>query len=418
MRDLGVSIVRVFRTASAKTSKKLTCLRLHIFPSRSTERRHKVIRSFKVAMLFGIAVSVPSAFAQGGDDLKDACACDQSEGAVFTLSNDPSANAVVAFHRARDGRLQRAGSFATRGRGSSDGLGSQGALVLSPDGELLFAVDAGSNEISSFAVSGAKLSSVSHVASGGERPISLTVHGHLLYVLNAGGDGNITGFFVDEDGGLAEIKGSTRSLSGSAVGPAQIQFTPDGDRLVVTEKATNLIDIYNVAEDGRAEGPQVNASIGETPFGFAFGRRGLLVISEAFNGAKGAGALSSYRSDEGGLIAVSPSVPDHQAAPCWVAITGDKRTAFTTNTGSDTISAYRIHRDGRLELLDDDGLAATTGKGSKPIDMALSHGSRFLFALDSGTASISAFRVRRDGGLETLRGAGDLPPNAVGLAAR
>jgi 6-phosphogluconolactonase (cycloisomerase 2 family) len=376
------------------------------------------IRLFKVAVLFGIAVTVPAAFAEGSDDFSDNCACDRSDGAVFTLSNDPAANAVVAFHRARDGRLRRAGSFATRGQGSGDGLGSQGAVVLSSDGELLFAVDAGSNQISSFAVRGAKLSLVGHVSSGGERPISLTVHGDLLYVLNAGGDGNVTGFLVDEDGALAEIKGSTRPLSGSAVGPAQIQFTPDGDRLVVTEKTTNLIDIYKVAEDGRADGPHVNASSGAEPFGFAFGRRGLLVISEAFSGADGAGALSSYHTDDGELAAVTSSSPDHQTAPCWVAITSDKRTAFTSNTGSDTISAYRIHRDGRLDLLDADGVAASTGKGSKPIDMALSRGSRFLFALDSGTASISAFRVRSDGGLEEVSGASDLPANAVGLAAR
>lgn len=342
----------------------------------------------------------------------------RADGALFALGNDTAGNEVVAFHRGDDGRLRPAGSFPTGGQGSGGGLGSQGALVLSAGGDLLFAVDAGSNEISSFAVRGTDLELVGHVSSGGVRPISLTVHGDLLYVINAGGEGNITGFAVGEDGALAELPGSSRPLSGKAVGPAQVEFTPDGERLIVTEKATNRIDIYDVRDDGRADGPVVKVSAGQTPFGFEFGRRGLLVVSEAFGGAAGAGAVSSYRVDDDDLRLVSRSVPDHQGAPCWVVITRDGRTAFTSNTASGSISAYRVHRNGRLELLDADGIAASTGAGSAPIDMALSRGSRFLYALDSGTAAISAFRVGSGGDLEALPGASGLPPAAVGLAAR
>ena len=342
------------------------------------------------------------------------------EGAVFTMGNDRGGNEVLAFLRGNDGRLQFAGAFATGGRGSSNGLGSQGALVLSKDGGLLFAVDAGSNQISSFAVHGTTLRLVGHVSSGGTLPISLTVHDDLLYVLNAGGEGNITAFIVGEGGALAPRSGSTRPLSGNATGPAQIEFTPDGEHLVVAEKATDRLDVYQVGRDGRAEGPVVQVSSGRTPFGFAFGRHGLLVVSEAFGGAAGAGAVSSYAplEDDDALRPISRSVPDHQSAPCWVVITRNGRIAFTSNTGSDSISAYGIDRDGRLTLLDRDGIAGRTGTGSAPIDLALSTGSRFLYALDSGTAAISAFRVRPGGDLEPVPGASGLPPAAVGLAAR
>ena len=341
------------------------------------------------------------------------------DGAVFTIGNDRRGNEVLAFRRGNDGQLHVAGSFPTGGLGSSDGLGSQGALVLSEDGGLLFAVDAGSNQISSFAVHGTSLRLVGHVSSGGMRPISLTVHDDLLYVLNAGGDGNITGFTVAEDGALLPLSGSTRPLSGNATGPAQVEFTPDGEHLVVAEKATDRLDVYAVRDNGRAEGPVVHVSSGRTPFGFAFGRHGLLVVSEAFGGAAGAGAVTTYAplGEEGAIRSISASVPDHQSAPCWVVITRDGRIAFTSNTGSDSISAYRIDPEGRLVLLDPDGVAGSTGARSAPIDLALTRGSRFLYALDSGTAAISAFRVLPGGRLEAVPGASGLPASAVGLAA-
>ena len=147
----------------------------------------KAIGLWKVAILFGVAAVIPSALANESEDSDFDSRGPSATGAVFTLGNSKAGNEVLAFYRGADGHLRRAGTFRTGGRGSSDGLGSQGALVLSSDGELLFEVDAGSNEISSFAVNGTRLRQISHVPSGGERPISLTFREGLLYVLNAGG---------------------------------------------------------------------------------------------------------------------------------------------------------------------------------------------------------------------------------------
>src|SRR5215203_4595992 len=129
-------------------------------------------------------------------------------GAVFTLSNSAAGNAVIAFARNADGSLTPAGSFATMGNGTGAGLGSQGAVVLSEDGQLLFAVNAASNTITSFAVNGASLTRIGSVASGGTLPISLTTHGDLLYVLDAGGTENITGFTISSSGVLSMLAGS------------------------------------------------------------------------------------------------------------------------------------------------------------------------------------------------------------------
>src|SRR5437660_7834359 len=135
-------------------------------------------------------------------------------GAVFALTNQVAGNSVAIYVRAADGTLTWAGSVATGGTGAGSGLGSQGALALSDDGRWLFAVNAGSNDISAFRVSPRGLTLTSRVASGGVRPISLTAHGDVLYVLNAGGDGNISGFTVGGGGALTAIAGSTRPRSG------------------------------------------------------------------------------------------------------------------------------------------------------------------------------------------------------------
>jgi 6-phosphogluconolactonase len=344
----------------------------------------------------------------------------RSSGLVFTSTNQAGSNAVLVFRRAADGTLTPIGSFATGGAGTGSPLDSQGALALGRDHDRrLFVVNAGSNSISEFAVRGDGLTLVETVPSGGVDPVSLAVSDDLLYVLNegdSGSPGNIAGFRVGS--GLTPIPGSSRPLSGAAVSAPQISFDPAGRVLVVTEEATNLIDTYTIGRDGGANGPVSHPSAGQTPFGFAFDRQGDLVVSDAFGGAPNAGALSSYEvSEDGSLATLSGPVADNQSAPCWVVTTVNGRFAYTSNTGSGTISSYTIGHHASLTLLAAD--AASTGAGSAPIDIALSRDSRYLYALASGTHAISGFSVQSDGSLTPLAsGPAGLPAGATGLLAR
>jgi 6-phosphogluconolactonase (cycloisomerase 2 family) len=358
-----------------------------------------------------LAIALAFVLASLGGGAADAMA--HSAGAVYTLTNSPSGNAVTTFHRAGDGSLSAAGDFATGGTGTGGGLGNQGAVTLT--GGRLFAVNPGSDSISVFKVRGTALDLVDVAGSGGDRPISVTVHGDLLYVLNAGGAGNVTGFTVSRRGHLSPLAGSTRPLSGSGTGPAEVSFDPRGDLLVVTEKATNLIDTYEVGRDGLADGPNAQASSGATPFGFAFDRRGRLIVSEAFGGATDQSAVSSYEIEDGALEAITPSAGTTETAACWIVVTKDGRFTYTSNTGSGSISGYRIGHGGKLSLLDADGRTGVTGPG--PIDMALSRSSRFLYSLNSGDGTISGFRVGADGSLTPIGGASGLPAGTNGLAA-
>jgi 6-phosphogluconolactonase len=335
-------------------------------------------------------------------------------GAVFTISDDSTSNEVFAFDRAGDGSLQPAGTFATGGQGSGGGegvLASQGAVTLSGDGRFLLVVDAGSDEIAAFRVHGAELTLTSRASAGGALPVSIAEHDGLVYVLDAGGAGNIAGLSLDDEGLLHPIAGSARPLSAAGAGPAQIAFDASGRILVVTEKAAQAISVYRVDEGGRASEPNTLPSAGSVPFGFAITRRDVVAVSEA-----GTGSASTYLLEGGALELVSGAVPDGQRAPCWLAATEDGRFAFVANAASGTISTFRIDRRGALTLVD--GAAGVIPSG-KALDLALSKGDRFLYVLDPGHAAVQAFAVRDDGSLAPLGPvASGLPPHAVGLAGR
>lgn len=335
-------------------------------------------------------------------------------GAVYTMSNAASGNAVLAYTRASNGTLGGAQSFATEGTGTGAGLGNQGALALDEGGRFLFVVNAGSNDISVFRTTSDGLVLVDRKPSGGERPISLTVRHGLLYVVNAGGSGVVQGFRVDASGALQAIAGAARSLSMSGAVPAQIGFAPDGDHLVVTEKSTNALSIYAVAQDGSLSGPTAHASSGATPFGFGFDNRGTLVVSEAFGGAVDGSAVSSYRvASDGSVTLASGSIPTHQTAACWIAVSRNNGYAYAANAGSASITTYAIAQQGALSRL---GNATPTGAG--PSELTFTTGGRFLYVLNGGAHSIGGYWVDGDGGLVTLSAASGLVGTANGLAAR
>src|SRR5437763_1651976 len=348
-------------------------------------------------------------------------------GAVYVLTNQVE-NTVAVFRRGADGTLTSAGEFSTGGAGDpvaqpgdppTDPLASQGALILAEGNQFLFAVNAGSNQISVLQITSSGLNLIGVFDSGGVRPISLTVHENLLYVLNEGGTPNITGFTVADDGTLTPLAGSTQPLiGGTGADPAQVNFNPDGTLLTVTEKMGNRLDTYTVDAAGLASPPIDNASSGMTPFGFAFNNPGFLVVSEAFGGTPNASAVSSYSAgDDGVLSVISASVPDSQTAACWVVIVNNGQLALVFNTVSGTIASYQVRADDvALTLIN--AVAADGGPDSALRDMALNNSSRFLYVQAAGGVEVRSFRVEQDGSLTLIDTDAGLPFGAQGIAAK
>jgi 6-phosphogluconolactonase len=332
---------------------------------------------------------------------------------VYTSSNATGGNELLVYAAAEDGALALLAHVATGGQGSGAGLGSQGAVTLAGDGRHVFVVNAASHTVSTFAIRGNALMLTSVVDSGGTTPISVTENDGLVYVLNADGAGNVAGF-RNVDGELRPLPSSARGLSAaSGAAPAQVGFGADGEVLVVTEKATSKITSFPVRRDGTLGAAVVTPSSGATPFGFAFDRRDHLIVSEAV-----VSAASSYRYDERGPVAahlVSASVPNGQAAACWVAVTPNGKYAYTANAGTSNLSSYRVARDGGLTLAS--AAAGSTGANAGVIDIAIAADGRTLYALAPRSLQIVAFRIAYDGSLTTLGAAAGLPAGSAGLAA-
>jgi 6-phosphogluconolactonase len=325
---------------------------------------------------------------------------DNVVGAVFIETNAAAGNAVISFARGADGALSSPQTYPTGALGTGgtvDPLASQYALALSGNNRFLYAVNAGSNSITAFAVDKSDLSRISTVAAGGTRPVSLAVSGHVLYALNTGSN-TLTGFVIEPDGALTNVPGWARALSAGATGAAAVRFSLDGHLLAVAERTSQTIDTYLVNPDGSLSAPISNHSNGAVPFGFDFTPQGTLIASEA-----GATAASSYVANAAGVLSVvTASASTHQAAPCWLIATLNGRFAYTANAGGTSISGFSVAPDGSIALVTPSGATGTMAAGSVPLDLDVSRDSRFLYVLKAGTGTVGAYAISADGSLDAL----------------
>ena len=361
---------------------------------------HRRLVGFVAAASTALALAIPGvATAHSGAD-----------GFVYTETNAATGNAIVAYARADGGTLSWLGTYPTHGLGTGSGLGTQGEVILAGGGKWLLAVNAGSNDISTFRVSDdGRLTLTDRTGSQGISPVSLTAHGSFVYVLDAGGSGNIAGFWVD-GGKLHRIADSVRPLSGSATNPAEVAFSTNGRFIVVTERATNMLDTYAVDSDGMVGWAKTTASSGPVPYGFAFDNRNHPIVSEAANST-----LSSYwLSGSAGATVISASVPTGGIAACWVAVSPNGRWAFDSNAHGGTISSFMVHANGSITL--SLSVAGNTGVGSAPLDLQVSSDGRFLYVNLAGTHVISGYWIGAGGMLVAVSGAPVIPAGTSGIA--
>jgi 6-phosphogluconolactonase (cycloisomerase 2 family) len=321
---------------------------------------------------------------------------------AFVLANQAGGNAVAVYDRGSDGSLTAAGRYATGGAGGSltgsvvDHLASQGALTYDRATHLLYAVNAGSNTVSVFVVTGDRLHRVQIVHSGGSFPVSVAAHGRFVYVLNARDGGSIQGF---ERNGvlLSPIAGSQRSLGLDANAapefvntPGEVSFTPDGTELVVTTKANkSQIDVFPLSRSGRPSAqPVVTADTGNVPFAVAYDNRGRLNVSEA-----GPNAVSTWQLNADGTLTFVNRLATGGAATCWIVSGG--ANLYVNSAGSASVNTFGVTAAGLSNR-------ATTTTHGGTIDATLSGDGHNLYVQTGATGTVDVFSVAQDGTLGAI----------------
>jgi len=341
--------------------------------------------------------------------------------AVFVQTNDSAGNAVITYGRAGDGSLHWAGQYATGGLGGAesgavvDPLASQGSLTYDANDHLLFAVNAGSDTFTVFDVDGTHLHRLQVVSSAGHLPTSISVVGSHVYVLDAGNDGAISGFWIDGAKHVHAIGGSTRSLGlgnpadpNFLASPSQVAITPDGRDVVVGTKTHGVLDVFTLSHLGvPSASPVVTTSAGGVPFGLSYDAFGRLIVAEASGGAS-----SYWVHPSGTLVTISSHIANAQAATCWSVIA--KGFVYTANAGSNTITGYAENWHGQLSLLNADGITATTDAG--PVDLAATGDGRYIYQEATGAGVIDEFKVNDNGSLTQIGTVtGFTPDNGTGF---
>ena len=329
-----------------------------------------------------------------------------TNGNVYVMANNPAGNEVVAYFRTRTGRLINIGNHSTNGLGAGDNaaadpLGGQNSMILSGDREFLYVVNAGSDDISVFRLARfGRPVLIQTISSNGDFPVSMSISGNILYVLNSGSDGAISGYRI-RSGRLVPISNSTRALGLGAstfpqgdarnLAPGDISFDTLSRRLLITYagggNGGQLLSFELNDDASPVETAEVVTSEGTVPFSLDFSRNGTAVIAEA------SGSLSSYNyNQDNGLINVSSVVTNGQAATCWVVVSDD--FTYTTNTLSGTISQYDVSRQGELSLIN---ATAASGIGL-PTDFGLTRDNQLMYVVSSSEGGVRGFSVNRRSG--------------------
>lgn len=365
--------------------------------------------------------AAPAIGAPGSDDASDQRAFFGDQHAVFAMTNDADSNQVVAYGRTPEGTLLSPRKYSTGGRGSGgkiDPLGSQGALTLSDDRSMLFAVNAGSGTVSVFRVLGSRLVLTDVAPTGGSEPNAVAQHGRLVYVLNTAGSSSVVGFQL-RDWKLVRLADSQRFLSGNNTDSASLAFSADGRHLLVTEQGTNKLDVFNVLSDGRLSDSTINASAAPGAFSVTFASN-TAIVAETGPGTPNGSTMSSYSiGSNGTLVPISTAIPTLGTANCWNAVTPSGRFVYASNSGSSSISGFRIGAGGTLTPVPGT-VVGLNPPGAANLDIAISADGAFLYSLNAASGTIGLFGIgSSDGTLTHLGTVGGLPAGAGlnGLAA-
>jgi hypothetical protein len=359
--------------------------------------------------------------------------------AIYFMTNDANANSIVALPIAADGTLTDGSITATGGAGSAevdavtkqstvpDAISSQGSIRVV--GNLLFAVNAGSNTLTMMKISRrdpTKLTMLGQpVDTLGEFPVTIGVSAKssTVCVGNTGAKSGVACAKFCSKFGLTQmdaLRDFGLNQSTPPTGPfntvANSFFSADEKILFTTVKGdptknnTGFLSAFPMLGPGcvsmkeTPSSPQGSAVLfGTLPIK---GTTDLLFTDASF----GAGIMSIDQNGAG-TIKASSKIAD-QKATCWTAISEVSGTGFVT----DVAANHLVEMDLTTGEIIKETLLTTTNPGL--IDIIAS--GNFMYALSPGSANISSAVAVFDvsGGKGTAKQIQNFNPKGVAITAQ
>jgi hypothetical protein len=299
------------------------------------------------------------------------------------MTNDLVSNQIKVYDASTNALLQ---TLSTEGQG---GAGGNARGVKQYKGELVAAVNNGSNTVALFKRNGDRLA-FDRVVTTSSAPVSVDFGNDHMYVAGAT---TVDSFVLHHDN-VDGIDGTASlELAGGGAPPAgstaQVGVINDR-RVLVTLKAdpdpgtVDVVALHDGAVTG-AVATAVPAPAGTlTPFGFS-------VYPD------GTAAITLAHSSEYGLFrdgAFTDVTEAGQVAPCWMTRVG--KYVFTANTGSQTVS--RLVGTGNNVFVDSP-VAASIATGGAPADLDADNGVLGVIDHGAGQSHLSLFTYNEFGEL-------------------
>ena len=371
-----------------------------------------------------------------------------ARGHVYVSTNAEAGNAVVVFNRDAKGRLYQGGVFETGGNGAGGNptfpvpiSDSDGMVTLSPNRKLLFAINIGSNTITSFQVRGNGLRRISTVSTGGIGPNAADARNGVLYVTNTGGPGpgapgsggpptgqpTMMGFRYSSGGTLTPISGSQVNLPPVSL-PAAIRLDPQLTYLAVTERGANQTQHFPL-DAGHVPGTPVAYPVNTGsahPFALALTSNDVMLTADEGNpppdGPGGDSRITSYNAATPQSPTPLDSDANSQTATCWIVLTGNERYGFASSALSGMVTSFSLTAQGQITVIGAQPVTDTVAT-----DMGRSRDSKFLYvnsinvdpmALAFMSSRIDIYRINSDGTLALIgKTASSLLGSGSGMAA-
>lgn len=303
-------------------------------------------------------------------------------------------------------------------------------LVLNPNGSVLYSVNesrryaglTNSGSVSAFSIdpATARLTLLNTVASRGADPCHLVADrtGRWLFVANYSG-GSIAVIPIREDGSLDEAQ-VVQHTGGARVHPRQeaphvhsVDISPDNRLLYVSDLGLNATLVYGFDAGTGALTPRSlsYSAPGTGPRHLAFtpDRRFLYSLGE-LNSSVTAFVHDAAAADlrEMQTVSTLPAGFTEPSDGAEIAVHPSGRFLYASNRGHDSISVYKINREGQLS-----DVTFTPAEGRTPRHFAIDPAGKHLLVALQRSSTIVTFQIDLDAGTLTPVGNAAFVPDPV-----